>query len=170
MAAAAPVTVTDMLVNLGFNAQAAAAIVNDQGYDTLDELELLTDEEVISLCKNVRKPTGNTRAGRAITLKAENNLKLACYMLRHYKRTSRTPDPADVTVDAIRELADLKKQEKKHEDKEPPTIKPSDWVATFELLTEWLRQCRGTSGLPLAYVVRNDDAVAPDPAGVGLVR
>ena len=50
-------TNTDMraaLCRLGFSAQAASDIIGDQGIDALEELRVLDDKEVESLCKAVR--------------------------------------------------------------------------------------------------------------------
>ena len=51
-------TNTDMhaaLQRLGFSSQAATDIMGDQGIDSLEELKVLDDKEVESLCKVVRK-------------------------------------------------------------------------------------------------------------------
>ena len=46
--------------DLGFSSQAATDIMGDQGIDSLEELRVLDDKEVESLCKVVRKPGGPT--------------------------------------------------------------------------------------------------------------
>ena len=89
---------------LGFTNQAAAAITDDQDIDSVDELEMLTEEEIESLCKALRRPGGtiaNPDAGNAgapaeipnpginVSLRAETNLKLAGWFLKHRTRVSR---------------------------------------------------------------------------------
>ena len=44
------------LTRLGFSAKAAGFVTEDQGLDTLDELKVLTNDEIESLCKVVRSP------------------------------------------------------------------------------------------------------------------
>ena len=54
------------MTDLGFSAKAAGFINDGQGMDTLDELKVLTDDEIESLCKVVRLPGGtvpNPNAG-----------------------------------------------------------------------------------------------------------
>jgi len=57
------------LCRLGFTTQAATAIMADQGINSLEELRILDDKEVESLCKVIRKPGGPTNtAGSTISL------------------------------------------------------------------------------------------------------
>ena len=54
------------LTRLGFSAKGAGFITDDQGLDTLDELKVLTNDDVENLCKVVRRPGGaipNPNAG-----------------------------------------------------------------------------------------------------------
>ena len=41
---------------------------------------------------------------------------------------------------------------------------PKDWTKSIDALTDVLRGQRGTTGLPLAWCVRNDEEVVADPA------
>ena len=84
-----------MFIRLGFSAAAATAIVDTQGIDTLEEVRFLSDDEAEGLlCSVVRKPgctIPNPNAGaagqpatipdpgNAVSKRAENNLKLACF-------------------------------------------------------------------------------------------
>ena len=57
------------LVALGFQADAACVMIDDQGMDDLAEFALLMDTEVENLCKVVRRPGGtitNPNANDAI--------------------------------------------------------------------------------------------------------
>jgi hypothetical protein len=47
-----------MFVRIGFTNVAAQVIVDEQGMDTLDEIQLLTDDEIENLCKVIRRPGG----------------------------------------------------------------------------------------------------------------
>ena len=46
------------LTRLDFSAKAAGFITDVQGLDTLDELKVLINDEIESLCKVVRRPGG----------------------------------------------------------------------------------------------------------------
>ena len=92
------------LTRLGFSAKSAGFITNGQGLDTLDELKVLTNDEIESICKVVWRPGGtfpNPNSGgpgqpatlsnprSQVPLRAELNLKLACYYLWFKDQTSR---------------------------------------------------------------------------------
>ena len=49
------------LMRLELLAKAAGFITDDQGLETLDEMKVLTNDEIESLCKLVRRPGGTVR-------------------------------------------------------------------------------------------------------------
>ena len=184
------------LGRLGFSNEAANYITsnqNGQGMNSLAEFAVLTDDEVENLCKVVRRPGGmmqnpNAAAppgadaaaaaaaaaqpaqipnpGLAVTLRAENNLKLACYFLRYKERTSRAVTADMITLASVRELRPYREWEENHKDVEAPEINAKDWPRTIEAIEEYLRGCLGVQKTPLAYVIRDDIAIpAVDPAG-----
>ena len=82
------------LTRLSFSAKTAGFITEDQGIDTLDELKVLTNDEIESLCKVVWRSGGTvpnpndgdpgqpatlSNPGEQVPLRAELNFKLACY-------------------------------------------------------------------------------------------
>ena len=160
---------------LGFTAEAAAAITDHQDIDSCEELGFLTDVEVESLCKAVRRPGGtivNPDAGIAgqpanipnpdiqVSLRAENNLKLAAWLVRHKIRTSRDIAPADITLQAVRAIKELRQAEENWEaPTDSPVINYKDWPKTMEGIVEYLHTCPGTTKIPLAYVVRENQEV-----------
>jgi len=86
----------------GFTVAAAAAIFDDQGIDSLPELRILTDLEVENLCKVIRRPGGSVQnpiEGHAVSLRAENNLKLAAYWLCQQDEVARVVTPAQVLLE-----------------------------------------------------------------------
>ena len=73
-----------MLTRIGLSIAASQVIVEEQGMDTLDEIKLLTDDEIESLCKVVRRPGGTVpgpnvgdapvnNPGTPVNLRAENS-------------------------------------------------------------------------------------------------
>ena len=171
------VAIRAALMRLGFTRAAATTITDVQGYDSLDELAELDDDEVKSLCKVLRRPGGTINApgrgggnvpnpGTVVSLKAENNLILGCYFLRFKKRTSRQLNANDVTAASVRALKPLKDWESSHKDVQAPEIDAKDWPRTIEALEEWLRGCLGVTKIPLAYVIRDNVVpAAQDPPG-----
>lgn len=167
---AAVAAIRAALGRLGFTANAAQFITDQQGLDDLDEFAILTDAEVESLCKVVRHPGGtvpNPQAGQppianpgiAVPQRAENNLKLACYWIRYRQRTSRPYTAAAITLETIRSLRDNKLWEEEHKDVEAPELNTKDWPRMIELIEEWLRGCLGVTHIPLAYVIRENEDV-----------
>lgn len=174
------------LQGLGLSEQAARAIVEAQDIDSVSELALLKDSEVKDLCDVIRKPGGtvpNPMAAQAgqpatirdpgikVSLRAEGNLKLACYWLRHQERTSRPIAAAGLTINNVRSMKPLIEQEDEHEeetiDEKAKTINTKDWSRTMESIVEILRGHLGTTKVPLSYVVRETllvPAADGDPA------
>jgi hypothetical protein len=162
-----------MLQRMGLSATASVAITEEQGLDSLNEIKLLTDDEVESLCKVVRRPGGTipgpnpgdapvNNPGIPINLRAENHLKLLAFYLRHQDRIGRVPTVASITLDTVRELRELRDFEMGYRPPDdPPTINAKDWPKTMESIWEYLRSYLGDRKIPLAYVVRKDQAV-PD--------
>ncbi len=87
-----------MLQRIGFSATASQVLVDKQGMDTLAEIEFLSDDEVKSLCRVIRRPGGTipgpnpddapvNNPGTPVNLRAENHLKLlVAFFLRHQDR------------------------------------------------------------------------------------
>lgn len=156
------------LQRLGFTVPAAHAITDDQGMDSLDELRILEDSDVENLCKVVRRPGGTVpgadadapavpNPGISVSLRAENNLKLAAFWLRHRWRISRATAPQDVTIANIRSVLQLRNTEDSYKHEETlPMINARDWPKTMDAITEYLRTRLGERMIPLAYVIRDD--------------
>ena len=176
------VAIRAALQRMGCTQAAALLLTDNQEMDELAEFALLKDDEVENLCKVIRRPGGtmpNPNAavdgqpaqipnpGSAVSLRAENNLKLMCYFLRYKDRTSRGVVAGDVTLANVRALRDHKEWEENHTDVDAPEINTKDWPRTIEAIEEYLRGCLGVSKIPLAYIVRAAVAVpeGADPAG-----
>ena len=79
-----------MLNRIGFTIAASQVIVDEQGLDSLEEIRLLTDDEIENLCKVIRRPGGQipgpnpgdppvNNPGTPVNLRAENHLKLLTF-------------------------------------------------------------------------------------------
>ncbi|KAI2497693.1 hypothetical protein MHU86_16822 [Fragilaria crotonensis] len=167
-----PAAVRTALVRIGFLDAAAQAITDEQGIDSLEEIRLLSDDEISNLAKLIRRPGGVipgqvNAAGNAVpnpgiqvNARAETNLKLAAFYLRHQVRIGRTVTPADVTLENIRSIRELRDYEDTWKASDDlPVINAKDWPKTMEAIHEYLRSYLGDKMIPLAYVVRKDEAV-----------
>ena len=89
-----------------------------------------------------------------------------CYLLRFRTCTSRTMFAGDMTLEAICGMKSHKEWEAKHEDVDPPTINTKDWPRTIDTIEEYLHGYLGATKIPLAYVIRENEAMSHmDPAG-----
>jgi hypothetical protein len=174
---AAAILARQILQLIGFSAPASQAIT-DQAHNSLDELSLLTDDEVDGLCKSLRSPGGlipgppaiaggvagplGPNPGIFVPTRAQNNLKLLAYYLRFQQRTSMTPIVAQITMINIRALRAQRDQDT---DPDAPVIDGEDWPKILETLRKYLGACLGGTDPPLAYVVRRSLDPTPRPPG-----
>ena len=166
--AASAVQLRNALQGLGFTPDAATYIVDTQGYDTAADFAYLTNEQVENVCKVTRRPGGTgangqgVNPGTPVSVKAENNLKLMCYYFRYKQRTSRTLVIPQATVANIRAYGNFARNEAEQKDPETPEFKTfGNWTRTIEVVEDHLRNCLGTTKIPLAYIIRDD--VDPKP-------
>ena len=137
----------------------------------MDELKVLTNDEIESLCKVVWRPGGTvpnpnagdpgqpatlSNPGEQVPLRAELNLKLACYYLWFKDRTSRVVGASEIDLDNVRELRNHRDWGKSHKEMNAPELSLRDWSQKIESIEEWLRGCLGVSKISLAYVVRSE--------------
>ena len=85
-----------ILTRMGCSNQAANAIVDDQSINRLHELRYLTNTDIETLCKNVKRlggvaagNTGGAKLGHMISHWAEMNIKLATYWDQYSEKISR---------------------------------------------------------------------------------
>ena len=105
-------------VRIVFSAESAPVITYSQGTDCMEELKIITDEEIKNLCKFIRRPGGiNPITNIAnlviqVSLSAKNNLNLSSFFLENKLRTGRVAVSTNITVDNVRLLRELKESEK----------------------------------------------------------
>jgi hypothetical protein len=180
-------------IRLGFSEAAAGNIV-EQGFGTPEDLEQLTSEEVVGLCKSLRSPgglipnpiavvdgDGNAPVGVPLFVRdpgenvgamPEKSLKQAIYLVRHRIRIGRVCTPANITLRNVRRLFQLKRDEESYVEPAKPAkilkTTPKKLRETMEDLDSYFVKCLGTTKIPIAYVTRADpDVLAPvdDPSG-----
>ena len=115
------------LTRLGFSAKSDGFITDDQGLDTFDELKVVTNDEIESLFKVVRRPRETApnpnsgdpgqpaqlaKPGEEVPLRAELNLKLACYYLHFKDRTSCVVQSPKISLVNVCELQNHRDWEK----------------------------------------------------------
>ena len=183
--AAAIASMRTALGRLGFSDESARVMTDGQGLIDCLELGRMRDTDVTSLCKVLRSPGGTVandvaaiaaggnavvrNPGTQVTNRAEANLKLACYFIRHGMRVGTPVVPDHLLLAAVHDIEGLKLGEEDHKN---PTnklvIDGKDWPANIEALEEYFRGYLGVNGIPLAYVIRRprvDETVAINPIG-----
>ena len=156
-----------MFSSFSIRKSAVQAIVKQQGVTNLDVLMHLDIDGIAQLCDTIRQPD-SPDTGHFITTISEVYLEKAVYYLKYLKRTSRVLHPAKVTIAKIQAMTVQQQAEMKHKNLLlPPAIdfvhRDQTWLTFFQSLDNILRNTRGSSGNPLSYCVRKQEAVMEDP-------
>ncbi len=140
---------------LGFKEGAATTLYNDQQITDTDRLRELDDPAIKELCRQIGKE------GHLVSMILQNHLKLLVFWAKHMQPTSRgLDDLSEVNYDKdIKHLQAQKTFEDGLDDSKEPdapkmTLTPATAAASFTQMKTHLTKCRGTTGLPLKYVVR----------------
>ena len=162
---------------LHFNVHQRNALY-EQGVPDLDGLRVLSDEDIHSMCTNIRRiplapvpPAG--RGGRgagaagqqaSIPQVKERILKILAWYLRHLVRIQRDFDEDAVTEDFLRLAGDVKEMEEEARKKKrdiPVKMKSSANIrTTLDELDNYFMSSLAANGAPLSYVLR--DSVASE--------
>ena len=103
---------------IGFSAEAALVIPDAQVIYCMEEIDIIIDGDIDNLCKVIRRPGGvnpiNNVAnlGSQVSLRDENNLKLASFFIKNKIRTRTVAVATNITLDKVRLLRELKESEK----------------------------------------------------------
>ena len=109
-------------VRIGFSAEASLVITYTQGIDCMEELDILTDEEIVNICKVIRRPgginyiTNVANLGIQVSLRDKNNLTLSSFFLKNKVRTGRMAVATYTTLDNVRLFCEIKESKKQHKD------------------------------------------------------
>ena len=179
---------------LGFTNGADDNIMDAQGVDSVQELGSLNDDDASDLCRTIRRPGGHianpafvagapavvppavavpTRipcVGIMVLQRAETNMKLASFTVRHCHRISRRLSAPATNPASIRHLCDLKIKEDSKDKDQPsvPTIDPpKSWPKTIDSFQDHFSSVLGETKAPLACMICDNATVPPeadDPA------
>ena len=128
---------------------------------SLEELHLLTNNNVETLCKGTHCPVSTiddpslsapetgphlkiANLGILVTQHTETNLKLVTYYLKYKEKTSRVVTLAGITLSNICELREHHDLEAAHKDVEPLEL-TLNWPRNMENLEEYLHSCLGVT-------------------------
>jgi hypothetical protein len=175
------------LTRLGFpNAARIAMTDEDRENVTVDILADLDDDTIEGICSTIKSPGGminnpaapdanglvivNVPAqmrnpGAYIPDRAEESMKIACYMARHFLRTGRALGSEQITMGCINRFKTYRATERERKDPEDlmELSKPEKVQDFIDKFPEHLFQYDGQDGRPLSYVIRPNVDV-PDEA------
>lgn len=165
-----PTNLDELLIVCGFS-KIIRDLITGPGYErmTLDDLKKYTDDMVDKLAAGLSRqsiPGRTADAARVpvyVQVRAVENLKAVCYILRHGVRANR-PIPVEYfTNDHIEQWKlDREFQEEYVEPTEAPKLVKNDETSILTFIEDFpdmLIEYTGCNGIPLAYVVREDEAV-----------
>ena len=121
------VSICTMLEHMGFTPETAQLVTGDQGIDSVDELRNLDDVKASNLCQVLCHPWGTNAAGAAdpgtkVSARAEDNLKLAIYFVKHQDLVSWTVIIGDITLTNACKLIKQCDTERNHTDPDTSSI------------------------------------------------
>jgi hypothetical protein len=114
-------------VHAGFTIWSDDNVVDTQGADSVRELGRLNNDDVINLCKTIRRPGGHLpnpafvaggamnpvipHIGIMVSQSAKTNMQLASHTVRHHNRISQAANVPAMNLTSIRRLCELKIEE-----------------------------------------------------------
>jgi hypothetical protein len=128
----------------------------------LEELATWGNEEVDDLVRSLRKQKDADDNALYVSVKAVENLKTVCYVLRHQLRTEMTLAYTTFTTPKLLTWkAERKAEEAYKEPEEAPKLVKADEQTILIFIDEFpehLARYTGSQGRPLAYVIRDEEA------------
>jgi hypothetical protein len=128
------------------------------GFTSVDILKGLDDNEISNFFDSALKT-----AGFLLTDILVRRVKLLAYYLRHLDRVQRAFDLDNVTLEKLEEMKLMKDFEEEQKKKIIPTFPFSSTISKYSLptsrggLARYLEQFLGSSGVPLTYVIREQE-------------
>jgi hypothetical protein len=168
-------TINQTLAWIGFNTDAQRQTIMSEAFGSFDDLRATSTGDLEAMAKDL---TGRTAAlGRIIVgIRRTRLLKGLTHWIKDFYRESATPDIEGMDENSFKAAlnvalrrdeirANLRKQVKTAADAASPGPLESErkWKAWEEKFTNYCRAHIGANGVPLSYVIRENDA--PDVDG-----
>ena len=181
MAAAVPIIRQYLRTIIGLGAdplglERADAII-DEGIASMEDLAEFDKDDIVTLCTSVRKPGGLitdpnnilrqiTNPGTSIPSICESRLILAAYGARMYTMIGRAVTSDSLSRARLREFKLYRDMVDNHTSPDSlPEVNKSFGIMKFlDQFPAYLRECKGVSGVPLSYIIR-EHSVPPMAIG-----
>ena len=155
----------DMYIRLGFCPEAAKFFVTEQGLDSPEGLQVLTDKNVDDICNTMRKPGGKNAngmcgRGQQVSVLVQENLKLAFFLFHHKWRCILEWEMTGVNENRLCLMTGQKKLKDEYKDLDMlPKINKSDMVGMMEAIEEYRRLHHEVIRAPFSYIIRKPKTV-----------
>ena len=171
-AAAAQVQFEAFLTAMAFTPEQSQSLIN-QGISSFDDLKGMTEKDIHEMCVYIRRlPVPNPAnvapmllAPILIPVGRERILKLTAYYIRHLDRTQRAFVIGLATLDRLEEMQVLMEEEKEAKEKKFTPLTKLESVSkirvALENINDHLFKMRGSSGVPLTYIIRENAVPLP---------
>ena len=165
MAAAAQAQFEAYLTSIAFTDVQSESLIN-QGITSFNSLKGMSEKDIHEMCVYIRRlprvdpQTNQLVAPTAIPISHERNLKLTAYYIRHLDRTQRTFVANLATLERLEDMQTLMEEEREAKEKKITPLTKLESVAkirvAIENINDHLFKLRGSSGVPLSYIIRED--------------
>ena len=160
----------------GFEDEDDRANIAEDGFESFDDILALSEKDVTSLAKGFAERTDEM--GKIIFgLRRTNLLKATVHWVQDFRRITKTPSldgiPNMNTFKDVIERARQRAQIRKHNSEESDALskasnpgklkRQKEWLVWSRGLNNYLSTILGQDGVPLSYVIREDDE--PDREG-----
>jgi hypothetical protein len=152
-----------------------ATAVMAEGLDDMQSFLNFEKEDIKALCSTIRKPGGTIpdpqdqarnipNPGLSLPAICESRMILASYGAKIYQQMGREISSASLNISRLKSFREHKEVIANHNDPEnfPSLGKSFNIMKMLEQFPTYLEEKIGVTGIPLAYVIREDDEV-PDP-------
>jgi hypothetical protein len=169
--AAEAANIDTILEYCGFTTQAHRTSIAADGFESYADMLSLTEKDIGALAKGFAERTANQ--GRVIFgLRRTNHLKASIHWAQDFRRISRlvtldhTADAAEfrTQIETARQRAQIRKHNAEESDSlskaaDPGKLKrQKEWIAWSRGLGNYLSTILGQDGVPLSYIIRENDA------------
>lgn len=166
--AAANVAFVALLGRLGYNEQ-TSAVIQDDGYDTIEALAGLDEKTAERMVKNLSKANQDDDDVKFTTHSTTNLLGFVFWAKERERFGAEIAAPM-FTAAVLRDYKELRSQDRELEDADGATAATTPaklvtfrgWPKFKDMFETYLGQIRGVSHCSLLYVIREEEAVGQD--------
>ena len=150
--------VHNILIVCGITTVATRNAIVQEGFTTVNHFARVNSNDIDNMVKNLRQTRGPNQAQARIGAIPTKNLKALVWWSRDKKRRGLPINGAefdDEALDAAIEKMELEEVDDEAKVEAPGLLKGADdWISWELTLINYLRSIRGSSGVPLVYIIR----------------